>query len=100
MQSCIHIYSAYVHIHTYIHVVTYIVMCVHIIYIYNIIIYYTTISLHIVQHYNIVILYIYYLLQGSSAFVYGAMSFTDKLSNGIAIQIIQLLHPCKEKLVI
>ncbi|XP_046543115.1 major facilitator superfamily domain-containing protein 12-like isoform X1 [Haliotis rubra] len=30
----------------------------------------------------------------SGAFVYGAMSFTDKLSNGIAIEIIQLLHPC------
>ena len=35
------------------------------------------------------------LLQSSSAFVYGIMSFTDKLSNGIAIQIIQLTHPCK-----
>lgn len=35
------------------------------------------------------------LLQSSSAFVYGIMSFTDKLSNGIAIQVIQLLHPCK-----
>ena len=46
--------------------------------------------------YNYIYIYIiYYLLQGSSAFVYGAMSFTDKLSNGIAIQIIQLLHPCK-----
>jgi hypothetical protein len=33
----------------------------------------------------------------NSAFVYGAMSFTDKLSSGIAIQIIQLLHPCKEE---
>ena len=32
---------------------------------------------------------------GTGAFVYGAMSFTDKLSNGAAIQIIQLLHPCK-----
>ena len=28
--------------------------------------------------------------------MYGAMSFTDKLSNGIAIQVIQALHPCKE----
>lgn len=32
---------------------------------------------------------------GSSAFVYGVMSFADKLSNGVAIQIIQALHPCK-----
>ena len=38
---------------------------------------------------------VFYSLQGSSAFVFGAMSFTDKLSSGIAIQIIQLLHPCK-----
>jgi len=29
------------------------------------------------------------------AFVYGAMSFTDKLSNGIAVVIIQYLHPCQ-----
>jgi len=33
-------------------------------------------------------------LQESGAFVYGAMSFTDKLSNGIGVQIIQILHPC------
>ena len=32
---------------------------------------------------------------GTGAFVYGAMSFTDKLSNGVAIQVIQLVHPCK-----
>jgi Na+/melibiose symporter-like transporter len=31
----------------------------------------------------------------SGAFVYGLMSFADKLSNGLAIQAIQLLHPCK-----
>lgn len=32
--------------------------------------------------------------------MYGAMSFTDKLANGIAIQIVQLCHPCnKQKLV-
>ena len=36
-----------------------------------------------------------FFLQGSSAFVYGLMSFTDKLSNGVAIQIIQIMHPCK-----
>ncbi|XP_071506133.1 major facilitator superfamily domain-containing protein 12-like [Diadema antillarum] len=30
----------------------------------------------------------------SGAFVYGAMSFTDKLSNGVAVEIIQLLQPC------
>ncbi|XP_005999123.1 major facilitator superfamily domain-containing protein 12 [Latimeria chalumnae] len=30
----------------------------------------------------------------SGAFVYGAMSFTDKLANGIAVVIIQNLHPC------
>ncbi|XP_065911005.1 major facilitator superfamily domain-containing protein 12-like [Dysidea avara] len=33
----------------------------------------------------------------SGAFVYGAMSFTDKLANGVAIQIIQLCHPCNQK---
>ncbi|XP_078315896.1 major facilitator superfamily domain-containing protein 12-like [Crassostrea virginica] len=30
----------------------------------------------------------------SGAFVYGAMSFTDKLSNGIAVVLIQHMHPC------
>ncbi|XP_025077970.1 LOW QUALITY PROTEIN: major facilitator superfamily domain-containing protein 12-like [Pomacea canaliculata] len=30
----------------------------------------------------------------SGAFVYGAMSFTDKLANGIAVEIIQIFHPC------
>ena len=32
--------------------------------------------------------------QETGAFVYGAMSFTDKLSNGIAVQLIQIFHPC------
>ncbi|XP_031698672.1 major facilitator superfamily domain-containing protein 12-like [Anarrhichthys ocellatus] len=31
----------------------------------------------------------------SGAFVYGAMSFTDKLANGAAVMIIQALHPCQ-----
>jgi len=35
---------------------------------------------------------------GSSAFVYGLMSFTDKLSNGAVIQIIQIMHPCKTQI--
>ncbi|XP_061458116.1 major facilitator superfamily domain-containing protein 12 isoform X2 [Rhineura floridana] len=30
----------------------------------------------------------------SGAFVYGAMSFTDKVANGVAVMIIQNLHPC------
>ncbi|KAK7076664.1 Major facilitator superfamily domain-containing protein 12 [Halocaridina rubra] len=30
----------------------------------------------------------------SGAFVYGAMSFTDKLSNGIAVMVIQHFNPC------
>ncbi|XP_034411628.1 major facilitator superfamily domain-containing protein 12-like isoform X1 [Cyclopterus lumpus] len=30
----------------------------------------------------------------SAAFVYGAMSFTDKVANGAAVMIIQALHPC------
>ncbi|XP_013888274.1 major facilitator superfamily domain-containing protein 12 [Austrofundulus limnaeus] len=30
----------------------------------------------------------------SGAFVYGAMSFTDKLANGVAVMMIQSLHPC------
>lgn len=32
----------------------------------------------------------------SGAFVYGAMSFTDKLANGLAVMLIQVLHPCHE----
>lgn len=35
--------------------------------------------------------------QETSAFVYGAMSFVDKLSNGIAIQLIQVMQPCNEE---
>ncbi len=35
-------------------------------------------------------------MQGSAAFVYGVMSFTDKLSNGIVVQVIQVLHPCNK----
>ncbi|KAK2898464.1 hypothetical protein QQF64_032314 [Cirrhinus molitorella] len=31
----------------------------------------------------------------SGAFVYGAMSFTDKVANGIGVMIIQALHPCQ-----
>ena len=38
--------------------------------------------------------WMFYFSQESGAFVYGAMSFTDKLSNGIAIMTIQYLHPC------
>ncbi|XP_056247882.1 major facilitator superfamily domain-containing protein 12-like [Seriola aureovittata] len=30
----------------------------------------------------------------SGAFVYGAMSFTDKLANGAAVMVIQAVHPC------
>ncbi|KAM4810171.1 major facilitator superfamily domain-containing protein 12 [Rhinophrynus dorsalis] len=30
----------------------------------------------------------------SAAFVYGAMSFTDKVANGLAVVAIQSLHPC------
>lgn len=33
----------------------------------------------------------------TGAFVYGAMSFTDKLSNGITVQLIQIFHPCNGK---
>lgn len=29
----------------------------------------------------------------SGAFVYGAMSFLDKLSNGVVIQVIELINP-------
>lgn len=32
----------------------------------------------------------------TGAFVYGAMSFTDKLSNGLAVQLIQIFHPCNK----
>ncbi|XP_012937909.1 major facilitator superfamily domain-containing protein 12 isoform X2 [Aplysia californica] len=31
----------------------------------------------------------------SGAFVFGAMSFTDKLSNGLAVLLIQKFHPCE-----
>ncbi|XP_059494463.1 major facilitator superfamily domain-containing protein 12a isoform X4 [Stegostoma tigrinum] len=31
----------------------------------------------------------------SGAFVYGSMSFTDKVANGLGVIIIQGLHPCK-----
>ncbi|NXX81244.1 MFS12 protein, partial [Urocolius indicus] len=34
----------------------------------------------------------------SSAFVYGAMSFTDKMANGLAVMVIQNLHPCPTEL--
>ncbi|XP_007440721.1 major facilitator superfamily domain-containing protein 12 [Python bivittatus] len=34
----------------------------------------------------------------SGAFVYGAMSFTDKVANGLSVMIIQNLHPCPTKL--
>ncbi|XP_068127274.1 major facilitator superfamily domain-containing protein 12 isoform X2 [Hyperolius riggenbachi] len=30
----------------------------------------------------------------SAAFVYGAMSFTDKVANGLAVVVIQSMHPC------
>ncbi len=31
---------------------------------------------------------------GSSAFVFGSMSFLDKLSNGIAVALLQQFSPC------
>ncbi|NXY92731.1 MFS12 protein, partial [Alcedo cyanopectus] len=34
----------------------------------------------------------------SGAFVYGAMSFTDKIANGLAVMTIQNLHPCPTEL--
>ncbi|KAM9369038.1 major facilitator superfamily domain-containing protein 12 [Phaethornis superciliosus] len=34
----------------------------------------------------------------SSAFVYGSMSFTDKMANGLAVMVIQNLHPCPTEL--
>jgi hypothetical protein len=30
----------------------------------------------------------------SGAFVYGAMSFTDKLSNGVAVAVLEQFSPC------
>lgn len=33
-------------------------------------------------------------LQHSGAFVYGAMSFSDKVANGLAVMAVQSLHPC------
>jgi len=37
----------------------------------------------------------YDYLQESGAFVYGAMSLVDKMANGIAYQIIQVVKPTK-----
>ncbi|XP_067109358.1 major facilitator superfamily domain-containing protein 12-like [Osmerus mordax] len=34
----------------------------------------------------------------SGAFVYGAMSFTDKVANGVAVMMIQAMHPCHTQL--
>lgn len=34
----------------------------------------------------------------SGAFVYGAMSFSDKVANGLAVMVIQSLHPCSSEL--
>ncbi|XP_006869107.1 PREDICTED: major facilitator superfamily domain-containing protein 12 [Chrysochloris asiatica] len=34
----------------------------------------------------------------SGAFVYGAMSFSDKVANGLAVMVIQSLHPCVSEL--
>ncbi|XP_046540882.1 major facilitator superfamily domain-containing protein 12 isoform X2 [Equus quagga] len=34
----------------------------------------------------------------SGAFVYGAMSFSDKVANGLAVMVIQSLHPCSLEL--
>ncbi|KAM4887379.1 major facilitator superfamily domain-containing protein 12 [Thomomys bottae] len=34
----------------------------------------------------------------SGAFVYGAMSFSDKVANGLAIMAVQSLHPCPSEL--
>uniref|UniRef100_A0A8C3PHA0 Major facilitator superfamily domain containing 12 n=1 Tax=Calidris pygmaea TaxID=425635 RepID=A0A8C3PHA0_9CHAR len=34
----------------------------------------------------------------SGAFVYGSMSFTDKMANGLAVMVIQNLHPCPTEL--
>ncbi|XP_016018996.2 major facilitator superfamily domain-containing protein 12 isoform X1 [Rousettus aegyptiacus] len=34
----------------------------------------------------------------SGAFVYGAMSFSDKVANGLAVMVIQGLHPCSSEL--
>ncbi|XP_055463650.1 major facilitator superfamily domain-containing protein 12 isoform X1 [Psammomys obesus] len=34
----------------------------------------------------------------SGAFVYGAMSFTDKVANGLAVMAVQSLHPCPSEL--
>ncbi|XP_063771413.1 major facilitator superfamily domain-containing protein 12 isoform X4 [Pseudophryne corroboree] len=45
---------------------------------------YLTNSLHLPKH--------------SAAFVYGAMSFTDKVANGLAVVLIQSLHPCHTQL--
>ncbi|CAF0970252.1 unnamed protein product [Brachionus calyciflorus] len=34
---------------------------------------------------------------GSGAFVFGAMSFTDKLSNGLAVAVLQQFSPCQQE---
>lgn len=37
------------------------------------------------------------MLQETGAFVYGAMSFLDKMSNGIVIQMIQVFYPSQNR---
>ena len=39
------------------------------------------------------------MLQETGAFVYGAMSFLDKMSNGIVIQMIQVFYPSHNRYV-
>jgi hypothetical protein len=54
--------------------------------------------LHIVILYyrrvEVYIIHSHIILQESAGFVYGSMSFTDKLANGAAVTIIQYMNPC------
>lgn len=44
---------------------------------------------------TVIILDLCQIWQQSGAFVYGSMSFTDKLANGVGVILIQSLRPCR-----
>ena len=53
-----------------------------------------SISVKLCNHKDVLKFAFDFTFQGTSAFVFGAMSFLDKVSNGAGVMIIQYLHPC------
>lgn len=43
----------------------------------------------------VVIIDVSLVMQQSGAFVYGSMSFTDKVANGLGVILIQSIRPCR-----